>query len=244
MFDILDKHGFCCNVVDMTISKKIEPGTRFGRLTVVGLDHIRERVDPKGRVRKLKYFLCKCVCGNNIVTQASNLTSGDTKSCGCYSKECRKNCLIKFKTHGKSHTKLYERFRHIRERCYKKNSESYKYYGGRGIKVCEEWNKDFMSFYNWAISHGYEDGLTIDRIDVNGDYCPENCRWVTTAIQNTNKRNNNVVTIKGKKDILTNWCKKYNIARQCVYKRLWRGWDIESAITVPPSRSNRYQSRA
>lgn len=212
---------------------ELKTGDRFGRLTVVQLDHTRKYIDPKGKNRTIEYYLCICDCGRPHISQKNELRNGGCKSCGCWQQECRLNKDIKNKKHGMSDTKIFKRWHHIKERCNNPHNKAYKYYGGRGIKMCDEWNTNFINFYDWSINNGYQDNLTIDRIDVNGDYCPENCRWTTIKEQNTNKTNNIWVEINGKKDLITNWCKIYNINRSAVYKRIKRGWNIQQAITTP-----------
>lgn len=149
-------------------------GQRFGLLTVI------ERVENtnRGCVR----WLCKCDCGKETKTTTAHLRSGHTKSCGCLGLKHATEAKI---THGQSKTPLYRVFLSMHNRCELTTSREYKWYGAKGIKVCEEW-KDFQTFANWAYSHGYEKGLTIDRIDPKGIYCPENCEWVTRS-ENTKR---------------------------------------------------------
>lgn len=152
-------------------------GLRFGRLVVLGLDKV---------IKKNRYWLCKCDCGNVKSIQAAGLKSGATISCGCYRDEVSR---IK-KKHGLSEDKSYYVWAGMRDRCKNKNSPEYKNYGARGIKVCKEWDKSFESFYNWYSSqdHFEERGYTLDRIYVNGDYSPENCRLADKHTQCANKR--------------------------------------------------------
>ena len=158
-------------------------GQRFGRLTVIG------RAPRKGNTEQACWE-CLCDCGNTITTLGYCLRSGGTTSCGCYHKEVSGKV---FRTHGLRNTKLYNVWCSMKERCHTPSNTSYKNYGARGIKVCDEWLK-FEPFYEWAISNGYSEGLSIDRIDVNGNYCPENCRWSTKEVQANNTRANHYVT--------------------------------------------------
>lgn len=137
------------------------------------------------------------------------------------------------KTHGLSKTRLHTIWHSMKGRCLYKSTNQYKNYGGRGIKVCNDWEKDFVSFYNWAIDNGYKDGLTLDRIDVNGNYEPSNCRWVTRNEQYKNTTTNRFITYKGETKTLTEWCRKYNINVVTFSDRLKRGLTFEEAIKKP-----------
>ena len=161
-------------------------GKQFGRLTVV-------READRAKDRHIRW-LCKCECGNEVTVSSNGLMSGKTKSCGCYQRD---RTSESHRTHGargnhKNTDRLYNIWNSMRKRCYTKTCKDYKDYGGRGITICDEWN-DFAKFKEWALQNGYsytaEFGkCTIDRIDVNGNYCPDNCRWVGMDIQNSNKR--------------------------------------------------------
>lgn len=136
--------------------------------------------------------------------------------------------------HGMSDTRLYSIWKGMRKRCQAEYRPEYSDYGGRGIKVCKEWNIDFMSFYDWSMKHGYSDSLSIDRINVNGDYCPENCRWVTDEVQANNKRSNIYVDYKGERITLKQACDKERQNYKDVLSRIKRyGWPIEKALYTP-----------
>lgn len=154
-------------------------GQKFGKLTVIKLHHIKKYKDATNY-----YWLCECECGNTTVVTRTNLKCGGVKSCGCLFK----NFNATKGTHRLHNTRLYTTWCNMRHRCYHTSNKMYKYYGGRGITVCPEWLDNFLNFYNWANANGYEDNLTIDRINNNGNYEPSNCRWVTMAEQNKNKR--------------------------------------------------------
>ena len=122
----------------------------------------------------------------------------------------------------------------MRRRCNNPSYIGYEYYGGRGIKVCDEWQNNFEAFYNWSIENNYSIGLTLDRIDVNKNYEPSNCRWVTWKVQNNNTRFNHLITYKGETKTLTEWCETLNLPRDPIYSRLNKyGWSVERALTTP-----------
>lgn len=155
-------------------------GMRFGRLVVL------ERDTEDARNKKYVYWKCKCDCGN-IKTVRSDALGVDTNSCGCLKEEQNKKNLVRFTT-GESHSRLANIWYHMRARCSNPKTDKYDSYGGRGIKVYEEWDNDFLAFKEWSMENGYYDGLTIDRIDVDKDYTPDNCRWIPFSQQSNNKR--------------------------------------------------------
>lgn len=193
-------------------------GKTFNRLTVI--NRAESRRQPSGKL--VTYWNCKCICGNITQVRGYDLKEERIKSCGCINKK-----------HGLSNTRVYSAWHHMKQRCYSPNCKAYKDYGGRGIKICSEWLEDFRSFYNWAINSGYKEDLTIDRIDVNGNYEPSNCRWVDDFTQRRNKRNNQYITINGNKKVLNDWAKIYGIKPNIVRNRIKLGWSIKEAITVP-----------
>ena len=194
-------------------------GRKFGLLTVLYKLHNHHD-------RHNSHWLGVCDCGNLAEVSLPNLRSGTTKSCGCLNIEKRKVTHTK---HGKYKSRLNKIYRDIKKRC---NNSNNKDYGGRGIKVCDAWLNDFMSFYDWAYENGYQEDLTIDRIDVDGDYEPSNCRWATVKQQQRNKRNNRYFTINGDKRCLSEWCEMYNINYSKVQVRLKYGWTIREALEL------------
>ena len=207
-------------------------GQKFGELTVIQ----RAENDIKGRTQ----WLCQCDCGKQKIIRGSSLTSGNTKSCGCLSIEKLKKMSI---THKMAKTRLYKIWANIKTRCLNPKYSRFCDYGGRGIKVCNEWKNNFKAFYDWAIANGYKEDLTIDRINVNGNYEPENCRWVTPKINSSNKRNNFIFKYNNKEQCLKSWAEELNIDYILLYNRIIkRKWNFEKAIKTPimTNRRNRY----
>lgn len=154
-----------------------------------------------------------CDCGNIVYIETTNLTSNKTKSCGCLKME---KLIQRSTTHNQRHTKLYEVWKTMKQRCFNPNNQSFHRYGGRGISVCEEWKNSFSSFYEWSIKNEYKEGFSIDRIDNNGDYCPKNCRWADKLTQANNTRTNKYISFQGEVKTLAQWSRILNIP----YKKL------------------------
>lgn len=133
-------------------------------------------------------------------------------------------------THGMSNTRLFNTWVRLKQKCYNSNDSHYKYYGSRGIVVYQEWLDDFMNFYNWAMENGYRDDLTIDRIDVDGNYEPDNCRWVDMKIQCNNRRNTKYITYNGKTQTISQWCDELNLPYKRVIQRHYRGWSDKDCL--------------
>ncbi len=161
--------------------RRVKSGDKICMLTV-----IKQVERPEGVKDKHRFFLCECDCGNTTVVSSGNIGRG-VKSCGC----ARNVGIYVSKKHGfashKRYDKLYHTWNAMKFRCYNPNSKDYVHYGARGISICDEWLSSFLSFREWSLRNGFANNLTIDRIDVNGNYCPENCRWVTVAENNRNK---------------------------------------------------------
>ena len=188
-------------------------GQRFGRLVVIGVDD---------RGTRKTYFNCQCDCGNVKSVRADSLIAGMIRSCGCLKKEQDRENLTANHSHKMSGTRMYHIWQGMKMRCYNPHDARYDRYGGRGIKVCDEWRNSFQSFYDWAMQNGYEETLTIDRIDNDGDYCPENCRWSNQQEQARNRSSNIRITIGNATKTLTEWCEIFQVDSKVVLARYHR----------------------
>ena len=206
------------------MSKLIDlTGKKFGRLTVI------KRAENRGKQVR---WLCKCDCGGETITSSQNLREGHTKSCGCYNKDINRELHLKHGDGGrKEKTRLYRIWAAMLRRCETPTTERYQKYGAKGISVCKEWH-DYINFKEWAISNGYADTLTIDRIDSKGNYEPSNCRWATAKEQANNIFTNRKITFNGVTKNLQQWADEYQIYRKTLSYRLDNGWDIEKALTT------------
>lgn len=198
-------------------------GKRFGRLTVLK----QNGRDKKGYI----IWRCKCDCGNECNVISRYLASNGTTSCGCYSREIHSAML---KTHGHSHTRLHKMWSTMIGRCCYPNVHEYENYGGRGVKVCDDW-LDYPKFEEWALANGYNPkakhgACTIDRIDTDKDYTPNNCRWVDMKTQQRNRRNNVRVEYNGETHCLSEWAEIVGIKYVTLYKRFINGWAFENVL--------------
>lgn len=208
-------------------------GMVFGRLTVISTGE--DFVTNKG-IHRMQWK-CRCQCGNIVNVLPYNLKRGNTKSCGCLNSETRiKNST----THGDRHTRLYRIWCGIKIRCYDSNNQDYIKYGARGITMCDEWRESYISFKVWAEAHGYSNDvadISIDRINVNGNYEPSNCRWANAKCQANNRRNTIRITAHGENHTLSEWAditgEKYHTLFARIYKL---GWSPERAIKYNPNK--------
>lgn len=186
-------------------------GNRYGFLTVVY--HDKEESKRKGKT----LWMCKCDCGNYKHCESHSLRIGKTVSCGC------RRTDRPHVTHGKTGTEIYQKWQSMKGRCNNPNFPHYSYYGGRGISVCKEWENDFTAFYNWSMENGYKQGLSIDRIDFNGNYEPTNCRWIPLAAQQRNKRDTVRVTVNGISKPLQEWSEISGVSSSALRERYRTG---------------------
>jgi hypothetical protein len=193
-------------------------GKRFERLVVI------EKVGKTNRGSTL--WKCQCDCGTVKLVVHAKLTSGNTKSCGCWRAE-----KFHHTTHGLGKPPTYGVWVNMKTRCYNTKTHNYNAYGERGIEVCDEWRNSFKEFHDWAMTHGYKSGLTLDRIDVNGDYCPENCRWVTLEVQGNNRRDNRFIEYGGKRQTISQWARELGMNYDTLRNRITNGWSVEDALT-------------
>lgn len=189
-------------------------GKRFGRWTV--LYRTDDYIEPDGRHRVV--YRCRCDCGTERDVISGSLSKGQSKSCGCLQKEWAKSGNVK-RTHGMTGTRLYRIWKNINTRCHNPNNSKWERYGGRGIKICQEWQGEngFQNFYEWSMFNGYADDLTIDRKDNDGNYSPDNCRWVTNKVQANNTSQNRNITINGCTKTIAEWCDLYGLSRPDLY---------------------------
>lgn len=211
-------------IIDLT-------GQKIGMLTVLGIDNSIPRTgqDPV-------WWLCRCECGN-----VRSFRGGDIKqrlkdgfkniSCGCYIRK-------RFLTHGKTGTRLYNVWNEIKQRCFNPSCREYRFYGARGITMCDEWREDFVSFERWCLDAGYDETaprgqFTIDRIDTNGNYEPSNCRLADMRVQANNRRKNRLLTLYGQTKTMSEWSRVTGFSARLIHDRLSAGWNVEKTLTTP-----------
>lgn len=188
-------------------------GQKFNKLLIVE----RRGSDKLGHT----LWLCKCDCGNYKICRGDKVKTGKIKSCGCSNQQ---------QDHGLCHTRLYKIFEGMKSRCYNKSCSNYKNYGARGIQICDEWLTDFVKFYAWSMEHKYQDGLTIERINVDGNYEPSNCCWVTLLEQQHNKTNSIILEYNGKSLCINDWADTLHISASTLYYRYHRGLPVEEIL--------------
>lgn len=196
-------------------------GKTFERLTVIS----RADNDRHGNSR----WLCRCQCGCEKIVRGSHQVSGNTQSCGCLDREMV--IAMNYK-HGMWKTRLYNIWKKMKDRCYNPNANNYRYYGGKGVKVCEEWHS-FQPFYEWAMANGYADNLSIDRISGFGNYEPNNCRWATVKEQNNNTSKNVYITIGKETRTVSGWAEETGTHRNTILTRMRNGMSPEAAVLTP-----------
>lgn len=206
-------------------------GLKSGKLTAI--EKVGYDVDKNGK--RYALWLCKCDCGGEKVCSQHSLVTNAIKSCGCL----RNRKYDKPVRHGMSHTRIYHIYRGMLDRCYLKNDCHYYRYGGRGIKVTDEWQgrNGFLNFYKWAMENGYSDELTIDRINVNGNYEPDNCRWATHEQQSNNQRTNVFYIVNGERLQIKQIAKKYNVSEDTLRRRMRKfKLSMQEAVDYKPPR--------
>lgn len=194
-------------------------GLRFGKLIVKSVSHKNKY--------SIVFMEADCDCGGSIKTSLSGLKKGRTVSCGCHNRE---KSIKQHLRHGKTGTRLHYVWLAMKDRCNNERNKSFKNYGGRGITVCEEWQKSYESFESWALSSGYKEGLSIDRIDNNKGYCPENCRMTDNVQQARNKRNTVIIDFDGSKKSLQELAEEKKVSVSKLRYRIKAGWDINKAL--------------
>ena len=210
---------------DGSFETVIRKGDTYNNLTVYGIVSIRY-----GSNNICKYAICKCSCGNYTYGLVHNILNNNTKSCGCLVGECKER-------HGMADTRLYTIWNEMKSRC-SPDHVNHKNYYDRGIYVCADWKKSFIAFKDWSLANGYTDELTIDRIDNDKGYSPDNCRWVDMQVQGNNKRNNRILEFNGEEKTLAEWCRDLGLNYSKAMKRIYRGWTELEALELIPRRKS------
>jgi len=212
-------------------------GLKFNRLTVINYSHTDNY--------RQKKWNCVCDCGKSVIASTNSLRRNNTKSCGCLQKEkaaiSGRNSAT---THGLSKnvngtkTRLFRIWMGMKTRCYNQKVKEYPRYGGKGVIICKEW-LDYKNFHDWSFLNGYQDHLTIERIEVSGNYEPNNCRWATMKEQANNRTTSHYLTYNNKTNTMAAFSEEYNIGLQTLFRRLKSGWSVEKALTHPVKILNR-----
>jgi len=205
----------------MPTKRKDLTGMTFGNLTVIEYAYSK----------KYAYWKCRCKCGEETFVRSSHLIAGAVKSCGCVNSEIGKRTVKSAQNanrkHDESKSRLHVIWTNMKQRCGNSKNAGYKDYGGRGIKICHEWENCYIAFRDWALTNGYREDLTIDRIDNNGNYEPSNCRWANKEIQSNNQRRNINITYKNEIKTASEWAKELGISRTTFYRWLNQGKTID-----------------
>lgn len=208
-------------------------GDPFHRLRVVG----PPTVETVATERRYCVYPCECECGNTLTVRYPALVTHNTKSCGCLQKD---KVRARSVTHGMTDTRLYRIWSNMRTRCGNPNFPRYKDYGGRGITICDQWATDFVAFHNWANTNGYRDDLTIERVDVNGNYEPSNCTWIPQSAQRDNARDSIYLTVDGETKNASRWAEdpRCSVTAHAIrYRIKVLGWDDRKAVLTPSTSS-------
>ena len=209
------------NNITLHYQHHIHIDDKIGYLTIIEINKIYKEKSKRWR----PYYLCKCICGKEFWLSRNSLSSRKNKSCGCI-KYIRSNKNRK-DYHGFNKTKLYKCWSNMKSRCFNKNTKSYKDYGQRGITVCNDW-LSFINFKNWALSNGYKEGCTIERINVNDNYCPANCKWIERKAQSWNRRDTRYITYKNISKSVGEWSDILGLKHYIIYNNCKKhGWRLE-----------------
>lgn len=210
-------------------------GMKINYLTVIRYIPANERAGYS-KDKDTRRWLCKCVCGKYVRVRSDQLKDKRINSCGCMAGKLSGE---KHKTHGMKNTRLYRIWHNMKYRCENKSSKDYSRYGERGISVCDEWERDFLCFYKWAMKSGYKENLSLDRINNNSGYSPENCRWADGQEQCRNRRNNVLVAYNGETKSIAEWCDLLKFDRALAYHRYARGWTGKEIFETKPKNNKR-----
>lgn len=204
---------------------KDESGNRYGRLLVI---------DAAGKgASRAQRWLCRCDCGATKAVTGTSLRTGETRSCGCLQRDIARRAGDRTRTHGQSKSSLYSIWDTMHQRCSNPKTKDFKNYGGRGISVCGAWDR----FETFAVDMGPRpDGLTLERVDTNGNYEPTNCIWATPLAQARNSRSNRLLTWQGKTQCISAWAEEIGISAVTLHSRLMRGWSGEKSLSTPVAR--------